>query len=615
MKGSSRIVSIIIAAMLMINLAGAEVLAAEMPNNGEIESNITPDKKPDSSDDRTLTDGLESDSNKADNSDTRSSEESTDAEESADTKELTDAEELTDTEKKAEISEEGAEETFADSTYISDLEAVAQEDTAKFTWSIEDQENAVSGFDIALYTTADLQEDTKAFEGAVEKESEDQEDAEATVDGLETGVMYYAALTPYSLNENGEKEEAKTSVIEIMALASPTLSAAVSEGTVTLKWSKVDGAERYEVYQIAGTGKTLLATIKGNTSYTHKVSKNNVTYQYVVTAVSANAESAQSNPVSAKPRTVVPGKVTNLSGMDGEKCAALTWSKAANATSYYVYRYNSSKKKWTLIKNTTKTSYTDKSLKAGKTYKYRIAAVRTQLGESAVGSTTSTLSVSVKKTPGKKVYPMKYKATIKSKAPCFKSKNGKKAVKYLKKGTRVTTINSGNGRYQIKLSNGKTYWVAKGRLKITASVWTTKDYSTQTKTNFVNSRGYKSPTKYLIWISQYTQRVMIYEGKKGKWKLIRNCRCATGTHLHKTPKGTFKITYKEKGWFYRTTYEKPIVHFKGANSFHSRIKNYKGGYADATIGRPKSKGCVRLYDKDINFIYKKCPKGTTVVSY
>ena len=103
MKGSSRIVSIIMAAMLMINLAGAEVLAAEMPNNGEIESSITPDKKPDSSGDGALTDGSESDSNKADNSDTGRSEESTDTEELADTKELTDTEESTDTEKKAEV--------------------------------------------------------------------------------------------------------------------------------------------------------------------------------------------------------------------------------------------------------------------------------------------------------------------------------------------------------------------------------------------------------------------------------------------------------------------------------------------------------------------------------
>lgn len=97
--------------------------------------------------------------------------------------------------------------------------------------------------------------------------------------------------------------------------------------------------------------------------------------------------------------------------------------------------------------------------------------------------------------------------------------------------------------------------------------------------------------------------------------MIRSCRCATGTHKYKTPKGVFKITRKEKGWFYKSTYEKPVVRFKARNAFHSRIKRYKGGYADATIGRPKSRGCVRLYDEDIKFIYKKCPKGTTVVSH
>ena len=401
---------------------------------------------------------------------------------------------------------------------------------------------------------------------------------------------------------------------QMLTLEAPKLTAKAEDGTVSLTWTAVTGAQSYKIYQVSDSGLTLLTDTE-NTPYTHTVPKNNTTYRYIAGAAAEGAEEALSVEVTAVPRTKKPEKVTNFAGMDGEKKAVLSWSKTTGATGYYVYRYNSSKKRWEMIKQTTKTSYTDKSLKAGSTYKYRVAAFRTNKEETAVGSQTSTLSVSIKKTPGTKVYPMKYKATILSKAPCFSSKNGKKRAGYLAKGTKVTTINSGNGRYKIQLSNGKIYWVAKGRLKITASVWTSKDYSTSRKTNFVNAKGYKSPTKYLIWISQYTQRVMIFKGSKGNWKMIRSCRCATGTYLHKTPKGVFKITYKEKGWFYKTTYEKPIVHFKGANSFHSRIKNYKGGYADATIGKPRSKGCVRLYDEDINFIYKQCPKGTTVVSF
>lgn len=626
MKKLRKIFSIMLAVMLMINLAGIELSAAEISDGGEIENssgaakdydsgqNGKSEEKKDDKDNKNDIDGTSEEGSEEDAAGDQSVKKADDSDET-DSEKSTDLQEPKDGEKTKNILENGIEKESEAPVFVSDFKVKVQMDTAVFSWKIEDQNNVITGFDFALYTTADLQEDTKVYSADVKKETEGQDEAELTVDGLKTGVLYYAALTPYSLEETEKKIEAAPTVAEVLTLESPVVSASISEGTVSLRWPAVTGAEYYEVYQMTGSAKTLLATVKGSTSYLHKVAKNNVTYQYAVKAFASGVESGQSNIVSARPRTVAPGKVSGLSGMDGEKSAVLTWSKASNATSYYVYRYNSSRKTWTLIRNTASTSYTDKGLKEGQTYKYRVAAVRTRLGETAVGSATGTVSVSVRKTPGQKVYPMKYKAKIRSKAPCFKSKTSKKRVKYLKRGTKVTTLDSGNGRYLVKLSNGKTYWVAKGRLKITASVWTKKDYSTQTKTNFVNSRGYKSPTKYLIWISQYTQRVMIYEGKKGKWKLIRNCRCATGTHLHKTPKGVFKITYKEKGWFYRTTYEKPIVHFKGANSFHSRIKNYKGGYADPTIGRPKSKGCVRLYDKDINFIYKQCPKGTTVVSY
>ncbi|MGN1167997.1 MAG: L,D-transpeptidase family protein [Lachnospiraceae bacterium] len=537
-------------------------------------------------------------------------------ENSEEDKDVNSDEDIEDGEKSDTVNDSKSVLLDIESVYISELKATEEnKDIVKLNWKVEDPEKSITGFEIALYTDELLVNQVEGFEQTIEREQITNDYAEAIVNGLSSGVLYYIKVTPYSIDENGIKFEKKYEVVKILILDTSVLKASVAEGTVNLSWSNVDGAEYYDVYQVNGTNRILLGTVVKKTTFTHKVTKNNVTYSYVVSARAESAKSEDSNVISAKPRTDKPGKVSSFSGIDGEKRAVLTWSKVTKATSYYVYRYNSSKKKWELIKNVTGTTYTDKNLKTKKTYKYRIKAVRTVLGDSVAGDATSTLSVSIKSTPGTKVCPMNYKAIIKSKAPCFTAKNSTKRVKYLNPGTKVTTIDYGNGRYLAKLSNGKTYWVSKDRLRFTASIWTTKDYSTVTKTNFVNSKGYKSPTKYLIWISQYTQRVIIYQGSKGKWKVIRSCRCATGTYLHMTPKGVHKITYKEKGWFYKTTYEKPIVHFKDANSFHSRIKNYKGGYADATIGRPKSKGCVRLYDEDINFIYKKCPIGTTVVSY
>lgn len=418
----------------------------------------------------------------------------------------------------------------------------------------------------------------------------------------------------YSIKVESTGDSSQSGEIPAILLTAPAnLKATPSNGTVRLSWTALAGAT-YDVKRNGDAVKSGLTT--GNCDVTGLT--NGQSYNFSVTAhvkytdngKEYSYESVSAATVSAAPMGDKPAQVTGLSGIDGEKSAILTWSKAAYADSYAIYRYNTSKKTWDVVKNgVTQLTYTDNKLTAGKKYQYRVAGVN----ENGTGALSAAITISVKKTPGTKVRSIGYKATVKSRAPLFATSKSSKRLRYLKKGTKVTTTDYARGRYEIKVG-GKIYWISKDRLKFRASVWTTKDYSTKVKEDFVNKRGYKSPTKYLIWISQYTQRVIIYQGSKGKWKMIRNCRCATGTHLHMTPKGVFKVGKKEKGWFYKKTFEKPIVHFKSQNSFHSRIKNYKGGYADATIGRPRSKGCVRLYDEDINFIYKKCPKGTTVVS-
>lgn len=428
------------------------------------------------------------------------------------------------------------------------------------------------------------------------------------------GEKYYIEVAAFKNAEDGGDEPVQTAVGKIPAvlLASPSVKTTVGSTDIKLSWGAVAGADKYQVTHEKKT-EDITAV-----SYSAKSLKKDTKYDFTVQAVSTFNENgktytytSETVKVSATTNKEKPAQVKKLTGIDGDESAILTWSKAARAESYVVYRYNATKKKWQVVKNNVKKlTYTDKKLKQGKVYKYRVAAVN----NGGTGQKSSTVSISVKKTP-EKVRSIGYKAVVKSRAPLFTKKNSKKRVKYLKPGTNVTTIDYGNKRYQIKLSDGKTYWLSKDRLSFKASIWTTRDYSTKTKEDFVNKKGYKSPTKYLIWVSQYTQRVIIYKGSKGKWKVIRSGRCATGTHKNMTPKGVLYITYKEKGWFYRTRYEKPVVRFKSGNAFHSRIKSYNGGYVDATIGRPKSHGCIRLMDEDINFIYKYCPKGTTVISY
>lgn len=424
------------------------------------------------------------------------------------------------------------------------------------------------------------------------------------------GEKYYIEVSALKEDES-ETTEIAAGKIPAVVLAKPSVKATTSSTSIKLTWKAVTGAGKYHVTHDK-TSKDVSAVsyevkkLKANTKYSFNIyaicqfTENGKTYTYTSDTVKLSVTTNKEKPA----------KVKKLTGIDGNASAILTWSKATRAETYIVYRYNATKKKWEVVKKDVKTlTYTDKKLTPGKIYKYRVAAYN----NGGIGEKSSTISVNIKKTPAK-IRSIGYKAVIKSRAPLFTSKTSKKRVKYLKAGTRVTTTDYGKGRYQISVG-GKNYWVSAIRLKFTSSIWTTKDYSTKVKEDFVNRKGYKSKTKYLIWISQYTQKVIIYQGSKGKWKVIRSGQCATGTHNSMTPKGIWSIIRKSKGFFYKYTYEKPAVFFRTGIAFHSRIKKYSGGYSDATIGRPKSHGCVRLMDSDINFIYKYCPIGTTVVSY
>ena len=97
--------------------------------------------------------------------------------------------------------------------------------------------------------------------------------------------------------------------------------------------------------------------------------------------------------------------------------------------------------------------------------------------------------------------------------------------------------------------------------------------------------------------------------------MIRTFICATGTAKNHSPRGVFKITYKEKGWFYTSTKELYVTHYKGRNSFHTRPLWNNGSVQNPTIGKPASHGGVRFDNQDAKYIYDKMPRGTTVVSY
>lgn len=410
-----------------------------------------------------------------------------------------------------------------------------------------------------------------------------------------------------------------------------TIKVTVSSGDTTadVRWTALDSSGGvYEnssgnisYYQIcdangASVGRT---TDANQTAWEFTGLKNGLTYKYKIQAMkNAAAENgndtivADSELFSFTPQTAKPDTVTGLKATKGEDFILLSWTAAAKATSYYVEHLADNQ--WKRIAEVSGTSYTHEGLKGGTKHQYRVYSVRTSGGQTVCGDVSSVASAKVPENAGD-VHGMSFSARTRSKTTVYTTKSGKKVLTTLSGGKKVTVTDNGGKRYQIKLASGKVGWVAKSSVRLTGSVVSKKDYTDKSKIAFVNSKKYKSQTKYLVWLSHYTQRTYIYYGSKGKWKLIRTCRISSGKHNMQTPKGVFKIIKKTNGWKKSSYYVRPAVEFKTGIWFHSRLKRYNGGLYDGTIGRPASHGCVRMYDEDINFMYKQVPKRTTVVSY
>lgn len=341
-----------------------------------------------------------------------------------------------------------------------------------------------------------------------------------------------------------------------------------------LSWNAVSNASYYTVYKStkSSSGYKVAKSKCTSTSLKIKGLTGGKKYYFKVVAVSQaggkTVIGTQSNAVLAK-IPVVAEQVRNVQlSFDSKKNLALTWSRTAKATSYHILYKKAADSKYKILIKTKKSNYSLAKLKADTKYNIKVQAV-TRIGNKVYLSSKTSKVITV--TPRQ-----------------YRDKNYNKLL-----ASQVRSIGYVGNK----------------------CIYTTKKYSTEVKTAFVNYKGYSSKTKYLIWISHYTQQVSIFQGSKGKWKMIRTFICATGTAKNHSPRGVFKITYKEKGWFYTSTKELYVTHYKGRNSFHTRPLWNNGSVQNPTIGKPASHGCVRCYNQDAKYIYDKMPIGTTVVSY
>jgi fibronectin type 3 domain-containing protein len=183
-----------------------------------------------------------------------------------------------------------------------------------------------------------------------------------------------------------------------LAAVPANLTATAGNAVVTLAWTASSGATSYNVKRATTSGGpyTQLAA-PTSTGFADSAVTNGTAYYYVVTALNAGGESANSAQVTATPAappTAPPAAPANLTATAGNAAIILTWSASSGATGYNVKRATSSGGPFTQLAAATSTGYTDSAVTNGTTYYYVVSALNAggESVNSAQASATPTAS-------------------------------------------------------------------------------------------------------------------------------------------------------------------------------------------------------------------------------
>ena len=375
--------------------------------------------------------------------------------------------------------------------------------------------------------------------------------------------------------------------------------------------------------------------------------------------VTATIPAAGGDPTTATKKTeavkfTFPGNPSKLE-TETKKTSnnvSLKWKKGSNATGYLIYR--GTKKKTRPAEPTkqlkeSKTEYVDENLAGKKTYYYWIQATYTSTDPNFKYTSASTgfsnkANATVEKYLTCKIRTMTWITKTRSSSKVYEKMHSNKVIGTIKKGKKVTAIGytkaeefKNPARVMICLRNkageiimkGWVPWAVvkkvNGVVAYDSKTKTGLDYTKERKEEYVNSKGYASSTKYMIWCNLYTQRVNIFKGSKGKWKLIKTGRCTSGRFAHGTKKSDSMQIDKKKPFRERISpmsnlpyYYNYLSYFNGGNSFHTPC--YRSGttrFINSVKSslQPGTQGCVRCTVEMAKYIYNNVPLNTRVVVF
>ena len=175
----------------------------------------------------------------------------------------------------------------------------------------------------------------------------------------------------------------KTGVSAVIAPAKVVLvSAKADSAGILVTWQKAAGAHAYQVYRkTAGTGWKCVAKNIHDTEWKDIDAAKGTKYIYTVRAVADDGTTRGGYDAAGKTATVTkdpitPANVTLGKAVAGKNGITVTWSYAADARTYRVYRKAAGETKWTIMdKNAIGKSWTDTNVTKGTTYTYTVRGV------------------------------------------------------------------------------------------------------------------------------------------------------------------------------------------------------------------------------------------------
>lgn len=172
----------------------------------------------------------------------------------------------------------------------------------------------------------------------------------------------------------------------------------VKYNSVKLKWNKIPNAGKYILLRKAAKDEKYKAiktlTGAGKVSYTDTGLITGKTYYYKVQAVFRDGSSlGKSSAVSAKPALKASKSIKLTAGKSKIK---ISYSKVEGASGYTIYRTAKKGGSYKAVASVKGNSYTNKNLKSGKTYRYKVRAYRNIDGKKVYGPYSAVKSAKVK---------------------------------------------------------------------------------------------------------------------------------------------------------------------------------------------------------------------------